>query len=169
MASSATASAPNWCRFFIYIPDGGQGEAVNVQAPHHQEMLEEAIESCLHVIAEAEHGKEEPVFSEYARDAIQHAFSAVWDTRAPPRTSHSKSILLTLPMATMQRRCASRSRSCRASPPNCWRSPLASRWGRFTPTDTTSPIEAPPIDAPAPARIAQPPELTDLQLTKAAR
>jgi hypothetical protein len=129
MASSATASMPNWCRFFIYIPDDGQGEAVKVQNPHHQEMLEEAIESCLCVIAEAEHGKEEPAFSEYARDAIQHAFSAVWDTRAPPRTSHSKSILLTLPMATMQRRCASRSCSCRAPPPNCWRSPLASRLG----------------------------------------
>jgi putative DNA primase/helicase len=45
----------------------------------HQEILAEAFQSCLHVIAGAAAGKERQVFADWSRQAMGHAIKAGWD------------------------------------------------------------------------------------------
>jgi RecA-family ATPase len=52
---------------------------VNVPNRHQKELLEAGIESCLRIIAGAEEGKEEALFSEWAGHAIRHAYAAGWE------------------------------------------------------------------------------------------
>ncbi len=54
---------------------------MNAPHPHNQEILEAGIESCLRIIAGAEEGKEEEVFSKWAEHAIRHACAAGWEKK----------------------------------------------------------------------------------------